>query len=51
MQIQSKLNDDVTYVIKGFISQFNRFTPINELNGTLLSGACPISNLHRCKTD
>jgi hypothetical protein len=23
--------------------------PINELNGTPLSGACPISNLHRCK--
>jgi len=25
--------------------------PINELNGTLLSGACPISNLHRCKPE
>ena len=24
--------------------------PINELNGTPLKGACPISNLHRCKT-
>ena len=24
--------------------------PINELNGTPLSGACPISNLHRCKS-
>ena len=23
--------------------------PINELNGTPLKGACPISNLHRCK--
>ncbi len=23
--------------------------PINELNGTPLSGACPISTLHRCK--
>jgi hypothetical protein len=24
--------------------------PINELNGTPLKGACPISNIHRCKT-
>ena len=23
--------------------------PINELNGTPPKGACPISNLHRCK--
>ena len=25
--------------------------PINELNGTPPEGACPISNLHRCKDD
>lgn len=25
--------------------------PINELNGTTLSGACPITNLHRCKSN
>ena len=30
MQIQSKLNDDVAYVIKGFISPFNRFKMLRD---------------------